>query len=132
MPERQYRTTRDSGRWPTSCLQIHTIVMTGTFSWSRTRKSLWPLQIVFVKTNIEIFDKQRTKLEEVQFVDCGTRLDSTSCSGRTIAVTTPVAIAIAMATAIAITFIAFVVLLLIITYFNWRASISKSRPIVMP
>jgi hypothetical protein len=37
-----------------------------------------------------------------------------------------------MVTAIVITFIAVIVVLLIITYFNWRELISKLRPIVMP
>jgi hypothetical protein len=52
-----------------------------------------------VKTDVEIFNKQQTKLKEVQFIDSGTQLDSTS--GRTFAVTS-VAIANAIVTAIVI------------------------------
>jgi hypothetical protein len=75
-----------------------------------------------VKTYIEIFNEQRTKLKEVQFVDCGTRLDSNA--GHTIAVTS-VAITI-MLNAIDITFIAVVVVVvLIITYYDWRALVSN-------
>jgi hypothetical protein len=71
-----------------------------------------------VKTYIEIFNEQQTKLKEIQFVDSGTRLDSTS--GHTIAVTS-VAIAIAiMVTAIDITFIAVIVILLLINPLLYR------------
>ena len=83
-------------------------------------KSPRPLYIVLMKTNVKVFNKQGTKLEEVQLVFGSARLDSSRINWTWQRVDGSIAIAIATTINTFLVIADVVILLfLIITYNNW-------------